>query len=1611
MNLAISLPLRNQAQLSVLLNQIYDPASPNYHHYLKPEQFAENFGPTKQDYQAVIDFAGANGLRVTATYPNRVLLDVNGSSSDIERAFHLALNVYQHPTENRNFYAPTTEPSLNLSVSILHISGLDNYELPRPRLRANRIANTQIASPNSGSGPSGTYKGNDFRAAYVPGTSLNGSGQRVGLLEFDGYSAGDINYYEAAAGLPNIPLQNDLIDGASPGPNGSSADIEVALDMEVAISMATNLSQLIVYQAPSGAPFEDILNQMAADDNVSQLSCSWYIEEGTAQPAADQIWEQMAAQGQSFFNASGDGDAWTGLIYFPGDSPYITQVGGTTLTTSGPGGTWVSETVWNWGNEIGQEYNGVGSGGGISTQYSIPSYQTNISMTANQGSTTMRNTPDVAMTADNVYVRADGTDYSVGGTSCAAPLWAGFAALVNQQAAGSGHSPIGLINSAVDAIGTRATYTSAFHDITTGNNTWSASPSKFYAVPGYDLCTGWGTPAGQILINDLANPEALIITPQNGFVSMGGAGGPFTVTSEELSLTNAGTNALTWTLSNTSSWLNASSGGGVLMPASPATTVSVSLNNAASNLAVGVYNATLWFTNLNDGFGQNRQFTLTIIRPPTITSQPSDQAVIQGATVEFTVNATGGLPLSYQWQFNNTNLTDGENISGSMTTNLIIQNVCPTNVGNYTVVVTNLAGVAISSNAALTITPSAPVIVTQPASQTAVVGETATFNASVIGTRPFYYQWTYNGSNIDNATNSSLALTDVQLAQSGTYAVTVTNTLGSTTSSNATLSVYAIPVITSFSPVMGAPGTVVNVSGFNFSPIASNNIVYFGAVQAVVSNASPTNLVVSVPVSATYARITETVNGLTAYAPTPFLVTFSGSAALSSSSFASSFTLGAGQGPIRVIAADMDGDGKPDLVVANDYEDDIYVYRNIGTNDTLSASSFAPPVELPAGPAVSGTDAIYGLAVGDLTGDGRLDIVVADRYTGAVSIYQNLCTPGVITTNSFGTRVDLPVSLLPTGVAIMDMDGDGRPDLVTANINNNSISILRNLAVPGALLTTNSFAAPVNFSAGVSGIAVALGDLDGDGKPDVVMGNSSSSGTANTIVVMRNLSTPGNLALAAPVDFAGLGEVGGLTIGDIDGDGKPDVVMGSSQPGQAISVYRNTSTPGSITTNSLAAAVSFGVDGWASDVAIADLDGDGKPDLGTTTQLPNNVSLFRNLSTPGSFTTSSLGPLITLPAGYNPNGLAVADLTGDGRPDLIFANSYDGTLAIAQNITPLRPFIVSQPTNETVVAGGVASFNVIAKSPVPLSYQWNFNTTNLLGATNAMLTLTDVQPANAGVYYVTVTDVYGSTVSSNALLTVLAPPIITVQPTNQTISAANTAVFSITANGTPPLSYQWIFNGSNSISGATNSVLVITNAQFANEGSYSITVTNPYGSVTSSNAILVVTVDHFDWNTIPSPRFVNYPFSVKIIAEDAANGVFTNYAGVVFINSTNGLPLAPTVSSNFAQGIWTGTITLSQTATNLVLSASDGSGHIGLANPIDLVNSPSLVTFPTGGTLYISWPVNPSGFSLETSTNLSSGNWIPLTAAPLQFGDVYIEPITPTGTSVGAFYRLYFTGQ
>jgi hypothetical protein len=659
--LAIGLPLRDAAGLDSFLAQVYDPASPNFRQYLTPEQFTEQFGPTERDYEEVKNFARANGLAVTGTYGNRLLLDVTGSAAAVEKAFHITLRTYRHPTEAREFFAPATEPTVDAALPVVDIQGLSDYSRPHPKLVKREVAN---AKPQNGSAPdgSGSYFGNDFRNAYVPDTTLTGAGQMVGLLEFDGFYSSDIVAYAKAAGngRTNIVIQTVLLDryDGVPTIGTNSGNGEVSLDIEMAMAMAPGLSKIIVFSGGPNGLQNNILSAMAASNTVRNLSCCWGWGGGPS-GTTDAIFRQMAAQGQSFFDASGDSDAYTtgadsvngvdnkSLANAPSSSPYITQVGGTTLTTTGPGGAWQSETVWNWGG-------GTGSSGGLSSYYSIPAWQTNVSMTVNQGSTTKRNIPDVALTADNVFCYSDNGQADVfGGTSCAAPLWAGLTALANQQAVATGKPAVGFINPTVYAIGTGSDYAQDFHDITTGDNTWSSSPSQFYAVNGYDLCTGWGTPAGENFIDDLAqgNSPADSLGIISGLApgASGVVGGPFNSPASVFILTNSGTAPLAWTLvkSNVVAWLKVSPASGTLDPQAT-TNVILDFTAAVTKLAVGNYSASLEFSNRTSATVQLVTFRLQVL--PVLSVLPATGFAAIGpvdgpfipAAQDFTISNLGG---------------------------------------------------------------------------------------------------------------------------------------------------------------------------------------------------------------------------------------------------------------------------------------------------------------------------------------------------------------------------------------------------------------------------------------------------------------------------------------------------------------------------------------------------------------------------------------------------------------------------------------------------------------------------------------------------------------------------------------------------------------------------------------------------------------------------------------------------------------------------------------------------------------------------------------------------------------------------------------------------------
>jgi subtilase family serine protease len=684
MRLVLVLPLRNQAALDNFLKELYDPSSASYRQFLTVEEFTTMFGPTQEDYDAVIRFAETNGLRVVGTSRNRMNVDVMGSVGSIEAAFHVTIGVYQHPTESRTFYAPDREPTPNLAIRLWHISGLDNYSIPHPALMHRDLA----VKPNAttGSGPSKSFLGSDMRAAYYGGTALTGSGQSLGLLEYYGTDLADLNtYFKNVDQTNSVPITLDSTDGTSTSCLASQGcdDTEQTLDMTQAIGMAPGLSSLVVYVGSSDSA---IFNAMATATPLNaQLSSSWTWS--PADPNTDNpYFKEFAAQGQNLFQASGDGGAWgSSSEIYPADDAYLTSVGGTDLVTSSAGGAWSSETAW------------VDGGGGISPdKFAIPSWQTTTASGCSGCSTTYRNGPDVSANANfTFYVCADQTTCTAneyGGTSFATPMWAGYLALVNEQAVANGDHTLGFINPALYTIGLGSSYHTDFHDITGGSNGHSATT-------GYDLATGWGSPNGTGLITALAGSSS---TP--GF-SLSSSPGSVSVAQG-----SSGTSTITSTVTDGfDSTISLSATGqptGVTVGFSPTSITGAGTSTmkltVASSTAAGTYSITVSGTSGSTTESTTVSLTVTGTTPNfTISASPTSISVARGNSGTSTISTaiSGGfnsaITLSASGEGSLQTVTFSPSsvaAPGSGTSTMTVKVGGSARLGNHTITITGTGG-------------------------------------------------------------------------------------------------------------------------------------------------------------------------------------------------------------------------------------------------------------------------------------------------------------------------------------------------------------------------------------------------------------------------------------------------------------------------------------------------------------------------------------------------------------------------------------------------------------------------------------------------------------------------------------------------------------------------------------------------------------------------------------------------------------------------------------------------------------------------------------------------------------------------------------------------------
>jgi subtilase family serine protease len=721
----IVLPLRDRAGLQNFLQDVNDPTSPSYHQFLTPQEFTARFGPSQDDWDALVAFAKASGFEVINGTREERDLRLTGTVANIEKAFHVTMGVYQDPTEDRKFFAVDREPTVDLPFQLWHITGLDNNSKPHPMYvkksdyaKAHGIDPSKVVNhATTGSGPSASFLGSDMRAAYYEGTALTGSGQNIALFEFAGTDLADLTTYYNNVGQTE-PYTPTLIStggyATSCVDSGSSAcdDTEQTLDMTQAMGMAPGSTMLYMYvcgsvKANGSGTISDTACISAMVSTASaplskQISCSWGWT--PADPSTlDPYFEQMASQGQNFFAASGDSSAWSASNEaWPADDANIVSVGGTDLTTASAAGPWKSETAW------------ADSGGGISPDsIPIPSWQklSGVITSSNRGSTTLRNGPDVAANANfTFYVCADQTtctanDY--GGTSFATPMWAGYLALANEQAASNGDS-IGFINPIIYPAALGSSYSTLFHDVTSG------SCGTYSGITGYDLCTGWGSPNTTGLINLFAGTSTPSFTlsdsPSSLTITQGGSG------TSTITVTDVGgfTGSVTLAASGLPTGVTAAFG------TNPTTGTSVLTLTASSTATTG--SATVTITGTSGSLTATTTLALTVNSTATpnftVAASPTSVTVTQGTsgTSTITITSTGGfnsattlsasgLPSGVTASFSTNPVTPPAN--GSATSTLTLTASATATVGTATVTITGTSGSTThSTTIALTVNAS-----------------------------------------------------------------------------------------------------------------------------------------------------------------------------------------------------------------------------------------------------------------------------------------------------------------------------------------------------------------------------------------------------------------------------------------------------------------------------------------------------------------------------------------------------------------------------------------------------------------------------------------------------------------------------------------------------------------------------------------------------------------------------------------------------------------------------------------------------------------------------------------------------------------------------------------
>ena len=775
-------------------------------------------------------------------------------------------------------------------------------------------------------------------------------------------------------------------------------------------------------------------------------------------------------------------------------------------------------------------------------------------------------------------------------------------------------------------------------------------------------------------------------------------------------------------------------------------------------------------------------------------------------------------------------------------------------------------------------------------------------------------------------------------------------------------SVYAqVPTITSVTPFSGIVGTTITITGNNFGATVADNQVYFGATKGVVTAATPTSITVTLDTGATFSPVSvlNTTNNLYGFSSYPFLPTFTDyyfiNNAWNFKSKVDIFVGGPLSSPYITAIGDLDGDGRPDLVINNKLLGSARVYRNVSTPGIINSASFSLATILTTGNQPNNVKLV------DVDGDGLAEIVTADVGSGSLSVFQNTSTPGSI---SFAARVAfplLPVSFGPYAMAVADFDGDGKSDIAVTSNYVDSITIFRNTATVG-VINAGSFAAPIGFAVNDTCFSPCAADFDGDGKPDLAVVSNWTS----TVSLLRNNSTPGTISFEPKVDFATNARPADVQAGDIDGDGKPEIIV-SNLVSYTISVLRNTSTAGTgFTSTSFAPRVDFLTNNSPAGIALGDLNGDGKIDIAVADAGSRNLCLYRNISAPGIINAGSFAGPDSIGTGANPYSCSIGDLDGDGYPDLIATNNSFGTISLIRNY-PIPP------------VDTISGIHTICYTASPTTYIdtttggiWGVTNTALATISNTGL-LTPIAPGLDTVYYYKIAG--GDTNKARLILRIDSTPHVYPITGASTICASGPGSTAALANVTPSGTWSSNAPGIASVNtaglaigvtpGTTTITYTFTNTCGTTFITKSMTVNGPpvIGPITGNtnvcgtgSTLLSDTTIGGTWSsTVPTTATINNSGSVTGVNPGTTTIKYTKTGSCGTGVATFGFTVNAGVSAGLLSANPSSVLCTGTTAS---LSTTSSSGTwISLNNSVATVNASGLVSAVSADTVSIVYQV------------------------------------------------------